>query len=127
MRIVKVPAFEMREGFNDGYFRFPPTLVGVANHGEVWTLVAGEPVAALGTIKHGTRTYSPPTHPGSRIARFHRQVPEWQARARGVYRVQDHFRGNGRYRIDTRQGAIAYLIACAAGIDPAWADSPNFR
>lgn len=127
MRIIKIPAFEVREA--DGYLRFPPTFVGLAgaNGREVWSLVDGEPVARIGTIVHGKRTYSPPTHRGSRIARYHKQVPEWQARATGCYRHTDEFRGNGRYRIDTRQGAVAFLIACAAGVEPRYADSPSFR
>jgi hypothetical protein len=58
----------------------------------------------IGHVWKGTRTYSPPTHRGSRIVRFHKQVPEWQGNLTG------HTYGR-RYHCDTRQAVIQLLIA----------------
>lgn len=39
--------------------------------------VTREDGTPIGYVTKGTRTYSPPTHKGSRIARYHKQVAEW--------------------------------------------------
>lgn len=47
--------------------------------GDVWE-VESESGLKLGTVEKTSYTYSPPTHRGSRIARYHKQVPAWQSR-----------------------------------------------
>lgn len=54
----------------------------------------------IGRAYKGTRTYSPPTHKGSRIARYHKQVPCWWAGS---------FMGPNT-QFDTRRDAILWLI-----------------
>jgi hypothetical protein len=58
----------------------------------------------IGYVRKGERRYSPPTHKGSRIVRYHKMVPEWQG-------------GKERYsrdiRKDTRMEVLRALIAGA--------------
>lgn len=57
----------------------------------------------IGRVYKGTRTYSPPLYKGSRVAKYHKQVPCWYADEPGSL---------GRsYSTDTRQRAILHLIA----------------
>lgn len=79
------------------------TVVMVADDGEVsWH---GQ---KIGYVWKGERTYSPPTHKGSRIVKYHKQVAEWHGDLglRGRYAP--------RYREDTRQDVIRCLIAAAS-------------
>lgn len=55
---------------------------------------------AIGRVYKGTRTYSPPTHRGSRVAKYHKQAPCWWAGKSMGPHVQ----------FDTRQEGIRYLI-----------------
>lgn len=66
-----------------------------------YSVKLGEQV--IGLVWKGTRTWSPPTHKGSRVAKFHKQVPCW------YYEVPE--RGGGRF-VDTRtrREAITRLI-----------------
>lgn len=128
MRKVRVPSFTVYEdGVRAGWFTFPACRVLLDDDGTVWTMDAatGEPVARIGTVTRGYYTYSPPTHRGSRIVRYHRRVRQWEADTPGWPRKK--FRGGGTYGIDTRQGAIAFLIACAAGFPDFRAAAPDFR
>ena len=56
----------------------------------------------IGRVWKGTRTYSPPLYPGSRIAKYHKQVPEWHG---ATMKAND-----GTIREDTRQRVIQMLI-----------------
>lgn len=58
----------------------------------------------IGHIEKGHRTYSPPTHKGSRIVRYHKQVPEWHGYApgRAAHRPSS--------RRDTRREVLRDLI-----------------
>lgn len=58
--------------------------------------------ALIGYVWKGTRTYSPPAYKGSRIVKYHKQVPEWQGGER---------RYDPRHRRDTRQEVLRDLIA----------------
>ena len=60
----------------------------------------------IGRVWKGTRTYSPPTHKGSRIAKYHKEVSCWYAREPGADRPLDK---------DTRRQALVWLINRAAG------------
>lgn len=53
----------------------------------------------IGRVWKSTRRYGPPTHKGSRIVRFHKDVPCWRNDA-APYRVT----------FDTRKDAIRYLL-----------------
>lgn len=57
----------------------------------------------IGNVWKGSRRWSPPTHRGSRIARFHRQVPEWHAARASTYSPE--------WRKDTRVEALRELLA----------------
>jgi hypothetical protein len=58
----------------------------------------------IGRVEKSTRTYSPPTHRGSRIARYHKQVPCWR------------LGGTARHAtFDTRLDALAFLVAHYGG------------
>jgi hypothetical protein len=59
----------------------------------------------IGFVWKGSRRYSPPTHRGSRVARYHKNVPEWHANQK-PHMVP-------RYRRDTRQEVLRDLIAAA--------------
>lgn len=58
----------------------------------------------IGRVDKGFRTYSPPTHRGSRIVRYHKQVPEWH----GWY--PDDLFGPAPVRKDTRADVIRRLV-----------------
>jgi hypothetical protein len=51
-------------------------LVAIIGAVDRWRVLRDDG-AVLGFVWKGTRRWSPPTHKGSRIARFHRNVPEW--------------------------------------------------
>lgn len=109
MKTVKISAFSMHG--SNGAFSHEATEVQIDEDGRVRH--AGTPI---GWVRKGTRTYSPPTHRGSRIVRYHKRIDEWQACTEpGRYHLE--FRGRGMYGRDTRRAAIAYLIARANGID----------
>lgn len=92
-RAVKVPSTYLDR------VEVPETTVEVGDDGSVtWR---GE---VIGSVRKGTRTYSPPTHKGSRIAKYHKQVPEWYAHRPGAFGRPDH-------RGDTRQYVLQHLIA----------------
>ena len=59
----------------------------------------------IGFVWKGSRTYSPPIHKGSRIVRYHKQVPEWHAHPTRRF--------DPLHRKDTRQEAVRHLIADA--------------
>ena len=81
----------------------PDTTVELAEDGAVyWN---GE---CVGFVWKGTRTYSPPTYRGSRIARYHKQVPEWHGHSQ-------HRGHSPEHRRDTRQMVLQDLIAEAMG------------
>lgn len=58
----------------------------------------------IGRVYKGTRTYSPPLYKGSRVAKFHKQVPCWWAETMITYHRRDH---------RTRKEAIIWLIEWA--------------
>ena len=89
-----------------GSIQVPETVVNIdAETGDV-TLEDGTPI---GRVRKGTRTYSPPTHKGSRIVKYHKQVPEWH----GWY--ADRTYGRPDERRDTRKEVLEYLIAAHIG------------
>lgn len=47
--------------------------------GDSWQVVREHGGEVLGTVRKTTYTYSPPTHRGSRIARYHHTVKAWVA------------------------------------------------
>jgi len=58
----------------------------------------------IGYVWKGTRTYSPPTHRGSRIVKYHnKQVPEWKG--------GEHRRAAPKEYGDTRRDVIRRLVA----------------
>jgi hypothetical protein len=58
----------------------------------------------IGRVFKGTRTYSPPTHKGSRIVKYHKQVPCWYAEpSPGAQREMDTQRLAIRFLIDRKQ------------------------
>lgn len=57
----------------------------------------------IGYVKRGTRTYSPPTHKGSRIVKYHKQVPEWHG-----WKTKETFRRPDIAR-DTRTEVLRWL------------------
>jgi hypothetical protein len=59
----------------------------------------------LGSVEKSHRTYSPPLHRGSRIVRYHKQVPCWRANG-----TQTGFRHRGDSTFDSRADAIAHLV-----------------
>lgn len=61
----------------------------------------------IGRVYRGTRTYSPPTHRGSRVAKYHKQVPCWWYERTGE--------GHKTWQADTRQEAIRDMIRFAQG------------
>lgn len=74
-------------------------VVGISEQGHVrWRSTV------IGRVYKGTRTYSPPTHKGSRIAKYHKQVPCWYATADPTSLI-----GRG-HQEDTRRKAILWLI-----------------
>lgn len=76
----------------------PETEVEISAEGEVtWE---GD---CIGYVWKGSRTYSPPLHKGSRIVKYHKEVPEWHGGPRPRY--------GARHRRDTRQQVIQDLIA----------------
>lgn len=76
----------------------PETSVTIEDGSVTWE---GE---HIGFVWKGSRTYSPPTHKGSRIVRYHKRVPEWHAHPTS---------GSGlpRHRADTRQDVLRLLIS----------------
>jgi hypothetical protein len=77
------------------------TVVQVADDGSV--LLDG--YGWIGRVQKGHRTYSPPTHKGSRIARYHKQVPEWHGYRPGSFTAD--------VRADTRREVLTVLAAHA--------------
>jgi hypothetical protein len=67
---------------------------------DLWDVYLGE--RKIGYVWKGHRTYSPPTHKGSRIVRYHRQVPEWQGSPDSRY--------SPRIRKDTRVEVLRELL-----------------
>lgn len=61
----------------------------------------------IGYVWKGSRTHSPPMHKGSRIVRYHKQVPEWHGHTERPEGVRS------MYHRDTRQEVIRDLIAAA--------------
>lgn len=58
----------------------------------------------IGFVWKGERTYSPPVSTGSRVAKYHKQIPEWQGgRGDGEFMNQE-------VRADRRWIVIANLI-----------------
>jgi hypothetical protein len=55
----------------------------------------------IGRVRKGTRLFSPPTHPGSRIAKYHKQVPCWYSESPEGRSVS----------WPTRKDAIRFLIS----------------
>jgi hypothetical protein len=89
---VKVPEFWIPGQVVDA------TTVQLAEDGRVeWN------GRTIGYVTRGCRTYSPPTHKGSRIARYHKQVPEWYASTR-------RHAAKPEFRKDTRREALQALI-----------------
>jgi hypothetical protein len=60
----------------------------------------------IGYVWKGERTYSPPTHKGSRIVKYHKHVPEWH----GHPSRTGH---SPSIRRDTRVEVLRELIAVA--------------
>lgn len=60
----------------------------------------------IGFVWKGERTYSPPTHKGSRIVKYHKQVPEWHGHPTKRY--------DASIRKDTRHEVLRALVAAAA-------------
>lgn len=56
----------------------------------------------IGRVWKGTRTYSPPTHKGSRTVKYHKQVPTWHYSSKNVFLSEGH--------ADTRIEAIQQLL-----------------
>jgi hypothetical protein len=112
---VKVPAFAIYAG---GPHKFDPTTVQLDSEGYI--SLDG---TRIGRIGKGSYRYSPPTHKGSRIARYHSDVSEWQAVAldntKGMP-VGREYKGGvyGDKRKNTRRAAIAYVIAVHGGVSP---------
>lgn len=92
MRVV-VPA----RGY--GGLRQETAVILIAGTDERWEVFT-EDGQALGLVWKGYRTYSPPIHRGSPVARYHRKVPCWRNSARGFF--------------ETRREALADLITRAA-------------
>lgn len=109
MAFVTVPEFRAWLSGVPGSGRvLPARTVELVEEGRStirWEVLHGD--RRLGFIWRGSRTYSPPTHKGSRIARMHREVPEWHAQR------ELHGPGRDRIRKDTRRGALMELIAQA--------------
>lgn len=83
----------------------PATAVHLAEDGAVtWD---GQ---MIGYVWKGSRTYSPPTHRGSRIVKYHKQVAEWHGHPA-------HSTARPEHRRDTRQEVIRDLIAHAIGAE----------
>lgn len=61
----------------------------------------------IGYVQKGHRTYSPPTHKGSRIVKYHKQVPEWHGH-NGASRWATP---RPRWRCDTRQEVLQRMLA----------------
>lgn len=59
----------------------------------------------IGYVRKGHRTYSPPTHKGSRIVKYHKQVPEWH----GWYGSEGAI-GRPSVRRDSRRQVLRDLI-----------------
>ena len=64
----------------------------------------------IGHVQRGYRTYSPPLSPGSRIVKYHKQVPEWWG-----HDTEDTYAS--RIHGDTRRDVIRRLIEKAADGD----------
>lgn len=64
----------------------------------------------IGRVEKSTRTYSPPTHRGSRIAKYHKSVPCWRA-IRGAGPRYD------RITFDTRKAALMSLAKDSGLVD----------
>jgi hypothetical protein len=73
------------------------TLCPEPDSSDRW-VVYNESGNVIGEVWKGTHTYSPPTHKGSRIARYHRRVSHWRNN-----RTQVHW--------ETRKRALADLLA----------------
>ena len=80
--------------------RVPETKVTVEKDGGV--LLDGE---RIGLVRKGTRTYSPPVHRGSRIVKYHKQVPEWHGWS------SDLPLGRPELRADTRVQVLGRMVA----------------
>lgn len=94
-KTVRVPAGYVGRVVND-------TEVIIDQAGKVWW-----ENRHIGYVWKGARTYSPPTHKGSRIVRYHKRVAEWHGHPE---------RGEGskpRWREDTRQRVLQRMIAAA--------------
>lgn len=107
VRSVKVPAFES----HDRTFPATNVFIGRSDVGETYEVWLSDGTT-IGYLRKGSYTYSPPTHKGSRIARYHRKIPEWQADPTERYGLA--YRGG---REEPRKRALAYLIAVHAGVE----------
>jgi hypothetical protein len=79
-------------------------LVAIIGAVDRWRVLRDDG-AVLGFVWKGTRRWSPPTHKGSRIARFHRNVPEWHG--------SPHSTWHADIRKDTRVEVLRELLAAA--------------
>lgn len=86
------------EGYASGV-RVSAVVVQIAADG---TVIYGD--APIGRVEKGYRLYSPPTHKGSRIVKYHKRVPEWHGYVRGSHTP---------FRRDTRQEVLRDLVAKA--------------
>lgn len=99
MKAIKVPA---------GYGRGGPvedTAVFLADeeNGMRAVILDG---STIGYVWKGTRRYSPPTHKGSRVAKYHKDVPEWQGNTKPMRYSPD-------FRRDTRMEILRDFISVA--------------
>jgi hypothetical protein len=67
--------------------------------------VTHEDGTPIGCVEKSSRTYSPPTHKGSRIAKCHKDVPEWHG-----WRPDTPRYGLADVRRDTRIDVLRELM-----------------
>lgn len=96
MKRVTVPPFSP-------YSERPATLVLLLDEEYGRIPVTLEDGTRIGTIEKTHYSYSPPTHKGSRIARYHHRVETWAAMA------LDGRRHGGCYKI-SRRDALRWLL-----------------
>lgn len=97
MKAVKVPAGHGRYGLTDDTAVF----LAEEENGMRAVILDG---ATIGYVWKGTRRYSPPTHKGSRIVKYHKDVPEWQGNT-------EPRRYSPAFRRDTRMDVLRDLIS----------------